>query len=53
MFKEISWWTILGALGALLVVVLYGYSISSQIKVASPAGACSQCPGKTAETADA
>jgi hypothetical protein len=50
---SVSWWTILGAVGALLVVVLYGYSISSQIKVASPAGGCSSCPGKTAETPEA
>jgi len=45
----VSWWTILGAVGALLVVVLYGYSISSQIKVAEKPAGCSSCPKQTAE----
>jgi hypothetical protein len=40
----ISWTTILMGLGALLVVVLYGYSISSQIKVAEKPAGCSSCP---------
>ena len=40
----ISWTTILMGLGALLVVVLYGYSISSQIKVADKPAGCSSCP---------
>lgn len=40
----ISWTTILMGLGALLVVVLYGYSISSQIKVADTKPGCSSCP---------
>ena len=46
----ISWTTILMGLGALLVVVLYGYSISSQIKVADtkPPG-CSSCPKQAEE----
>jgi hypothetical protein len=40
----VSWTTILMGLGALLVVVLYGYSISSQIKVADTGAGCSSCP---------
>jgi hypothetical protein len=46
---EISWWTILGAVGAILVVVLYGYSISSQIKVAEKKPGCSSCPNNQNE----
>jgi len=41
---EISWTTILMGLGALLVVAIYAYSISSQIKVAEPEAGCSSCP---------
>jgi len=40
----ISWTTILMGLGALLVVGLYAYSISSKIKVADPKPGCSSCP---------
>ena len=39
----ISWTTILMGLGALLVVGIYAYTISGQIKVAEKPG-CSSCP---------
>jgi hypothetical protein len=46
---EISWTTILMGLGALLVVLVYGYSISSQIKVAEKKPGCSSCPNNQNE----
>jgi hypothetical protein len=40
----VSWTTILMGLGALLVVGIYAYTISSQIKVAEKPAGCSSCP---------
>jgi len=38
------WWAVLGAI---VLAVIYGYSIQSQIKVATPG--CSSCPKKQNE----
>ena len=45
----ISWTNILMGLGALLVVGIYAYSISSQIKVAEKPAGCSSSPNNQNE----